>query len=384
VRFDLPTSWRHGRGLAAHTGDVLSDLGCSRTLLVTDRALVDGGILAPVITSLESRGIEYVVCDEVTTEPTVALFERLHQKWDLTGFDSVLAVGGGSVIDAAKGLAIVAEFGGHIRDYAGFGAVPAPLSRKIVAVPTTAGTGSEISDGSVWIDEARRTKFLVLSTLICPTVAITDPLMTRSMPPQITANSGIDALTHAIESYLSVDASEATAPFSLRAMALIAGGLRRAYAHGDDLDAREAVQVGATMAMMAGMNAHMGLCHALAMPLCGLYPLPHGEACALTLPYVLEFNAVVAGDKVADIFEALGLRASDGAGDGGGDGDSSAYARLTRFANDIGLKARLGDLGYRDEHLEVIVRETRNSAQHRFNPREASPEELAALVERMI
>lgn len=189
MRFDLPTSWRHGRGLAAQTGSVLRELGCSRALLVTDRELVDRGIAAPVTASLDTHAIEYAVCDEVATEPTVVLFESLAANWDLSEFDSVLAVGGGSVIDAAKGLAVVAQFGGHIRDYAGFDTVPAPLTRKIVAVPTTAGTGSEISDGSVWIDEARHTKFLVLSTRICPTVAITDPQITRSMPPRITANS---------------------------------------------------------------------------------------------------------------------------------------------------------------------------------------------------
>jgi len=346
-------------------------------LLVTDRLLVEAGVVAPVTGSLDSQDIEYVVCDEVTTEPTVALFEGLVRTWDLAGFDSVLAVGGGSVIDAAKGLAVVAQFGGHIRDYAGFGTVPAPLGWKVVAVPTTAGTGSEISDGSVWIDEARHTKFLVLSTLICPTVAITDPLMTRSMPPHITANSGIDALTHAIESYLSVDASVATEPFSLRAIELIAGGLKRAHADGDDLDAREAVQLGSTMAMMAGMNAHMGLCHALAMPLCGLYPLPHSEACGLVLPHVLEFNAAAVGAKVTDVFRALGM-------DDGDDTDASPYERLERFVRELGLNASLGALGYLEEHLEVIVRETRNSVQFRFNPREASDEDLARLVDRLI
>jgi alcohol dehydrogenase len=345
-------------------------------MLVTDRALVERGIVAPMTASLEAQGIEYVVCDEVTTEPTVSLFESLAAGWDLAEFDSVLAVGGGSVIDAAKGLAVVAQFGGHIRDYAGFDTVPAPLTRKIVAVPTTAGTGSEISDGSVWIDEARHTKFLVLSTRICPTVAITDPEMTRSMPPRITANSGIDALTHAIESYLSVDASVATGPFSLRAVESIAGCLKRAYSHGDDLDAREAVQLGATMAMIAGMNAHMGLCHALAMPLCGLYPLPHGQACGMTLPHVLEFNATVAGDRVADVSNALGMM---------GDVDGrSPWECLTAFVADVGLSTRLRDVGYREEHLEIIVRETRNSVQFRFNPREASEDVLVRLVERLV
>lgn len=378
MRFDLPTSWRHGRGFAAQAGSVLIDLGCSRTMLVTDEALVERGIVAPVTASLQRSGIEYSVCTDVTTEPTVALFERLAAHWDLAEFDSVLAVGGGSVIDAAKGMAVVAQFGGHIRDYAGFDAVPAPLARKIVAIPTTAGTGSEISDGSVWIDEARHTKFLVLSGYLCPTVAITDPEVTSSMPPNITATSGIDALTHAIESYLSVDASVASGLFSLQATGSIAANLKRAYSHGDDLDAREAVQIGATMAMIAGMNAHMGLCHAMAMPLCGLYPLPHGQACGLLLPHVLEFNARVVGSRVDDVAGALDIgESTDG-------GSQSPYDRLAGLVADVGLGVRLRDLGYRDDHLEIIVRETRNSAQFRFNPRPATNEDLIRLVERLV
>ncbi|MCZ7665581.1 MAG: iron-containing alcohol dehydrogenase [Thermoleophilia bacterium] len=379
MRFDLPTSWRHGRGLAAQTGRILRDLGCAHSLLVTDGMLVEKGVVAPVVASLDDCEVEYTMCAEVTTEPTVSLFEKLVDGWDLTGFDSVLAVGGGSVIDVAKGLAVVAQFGGHIRDYAGFDRIPAPLLRKIVAVPTTAGTGSEISDGSVWIDEARQTKFLVLSTRICPTIALTDPEMTCSMPPRITATSGVDALTHAIESYVSVDAGVATELFSLRAIELIGAGLKKAYTRGDDLDAREAVQLGATMAMIAGMNAHMGLCHALAMPLCGLYPIPHGQACAMALPHVLEFNAEVAGAKVAGICEALAM-----VGTGNDAPGAARYREIEGLLAALGMTGRLRDFGYRDEHMDIIVRETLNSVQYRFNPRAASEEDLVRLVERLV
>ena len=245
MQFDFPTSWRHGGGLAAESGKILQDLGCKKTLLVTDRMLVKLDVVRPVIESLKTFKIDYTVCDEVTIEPTVTLFENLVGKLDLKKFDSVLAVGGGSVIDVAKGLAIVAQFGGHIRDYSGLNKVPAPLERKIIAMPTTAGTGSEISDGTVFIDEAIQSKFLVLSTFICPRVAITDPQLTKSMPPEITATSGVDALTHGIESYLSKDASVATRLFSIKAVELISSGLKTAYHKGENIDARETVQVGA-------------------------------------------------------------------------------------------------------------------------------------------
>jgi alcohol dehydrogenase class IV len=349
--------------------------------VITDQLLVHIGVVGPILASLEASRIEYTLCDEVTKEPTVSLFETLVAELDLKDFDSVLAVGGGSVIDVAKGLAVIAQFGGHIRDYAGFNKIPEPLSRKIIAVPTTAGTGSEISDGSVLIDEALQSKFLVLSTRLCPTVAITDPELTTSMPPKITANSGIDALTHAIESYLSKDASVASEPFSLRAVELIGAGLKRAYSHGDDLDARETVQIGATMAMAAGMNAHMGLCHAMIMPLCALYHIPHGQACGMVLPHVLAYNEPVAKEKVLQIFRAMAFMNKE-AGDDTPIGES--YRKLDSLLKQIGIAARLKDFGYKDDHLPTIVQETFNSVQCQFNPQRPDEEDIVRMVKKMI
>jgi alcohol dehydrogenase class IV len=381
MTFDFPTSWHHGRGLARKTGSILKSLGCRNTLLVTDKLLVDLGIVEPVMGSLAPSNIDFTLCDEVTVEPTVHLFERLIHKLDLMDFDSVLAVGGGSVIDVAKGLAVIAQFGGHIRDYAGFNKIPEPLSRKIIAVPTTSGTGSEISDGSVLIDEALQSKFLVLSTRICPAVAITDPELTRSMPPKITANSGVDALTHAIESYISKDASVASEPFSLRAIELIGAGLKTAYTHGDDMDARETVQIGSTMAMVAGMNAHMGLGHAMIMPLCALYHIPHGQACGMVLPHVLAFNEPAAKEKVIQIFRAmdyLDMEAGDDAQ------IAASYQNLESLLKEIGIAARLRDFGFKDDHMSTIVQETFNSVQCQFNPRRPSEEDIVRIVKKMI
>jgi alcohol dehydrogenase class IV len=367
MKFDFPTSWRHGRGLCGKSGSILRDLGCNKTLLLTDKLLVDLGVVRPVVTSLEQSNLEYLVCDDVTEEPTLGFFETLVENLDLEDFDSILAVGGGSVIDVAKGLAVIAQFGGHIR--------------KIIAVPTTSGTGSEISDGIVLIDEKVQSKFLVLSTRICPAVAITDPEITKSMPPNITANSGVDALTHAIESYLSKEASVASELFSIRAIELIGRGLKRAYYHGKDIDARETVQVGSTMAMIAGMNAHMGLCHAMVMPLCALYHIPHGQACGMVLPHVLGYNEDAHEMKVTNIFKALGFIDSEA--------DTSvscaeSYQRLNALLEEVGISARLSDFGYREDHMQTIVQETFNSVQCQFNPRKTSEEDIIGIVKKMI
>ena len=381
MKFNFPTSWQHGRGLAAESGQLLKNLGCKTTLVVTDKLLVDLGILKPVTTSLDASNIAYTICDEVTVEPTVSLFEDIVNKLDLKKFDSVIAVGGGSVIDVAKGLSIIAKFGGSIRDYAGYDKVPEHPDWKSIMIPTTSGTGSEVSEGTIFIDESLQTKILVLSLKICPTIALTDPEMVKTMPQNVTANSGIDALVHAIESYTSIDASALTEPISLRAIELISKGLIPAYKHGDDLDAREAMQIGSTMAMVAGMNAHMGLCHSMAMPLCAIYRIPHGQACGMALAPVLEFNSEVVKEKVIDIFKVMGF--IDGSG--GEDAMTQAcYQKLEDFLKEINNAARLSDFGYQDEHLETIVQGTMNSVQRTFNPRKPSNEDIAAIVRRII
>jgi alcohol dehydrogenase len=369
--FDYPTSWSHGRGLASRTGVVLQQLGCRSPLVLTDDTLLSLGVVEPVLASLREAGMDYTICGDVNYEPTVALFDSIVAKLDLKTFDVVVAVGGGSVLDVSKGLAVIGSFGGHIRDYAGFDKVPGVPPIKVVTVPTTSGTGSEISDGVVLIDEERQTKFLVISKKICPTVALTDPLMTLSMPPRVTAFSGTDALVHATESYISKGAGPASELFALRAIELVSRNLAAVYQDGQDLDLREKMQIGATMAMSAAMNSKAGLCHALAMPLCALYHMPHGQAVGMALPVVLAYNAPVVGAKIDAVFEAMGF-AADG------------FARLDALLTQIGVSARLGDMGFQESHMPTLVNETMNSAQRPPNPRDPTPKDIADIVRRMV
>ena len=381
MKFNFPTSWQHGRGLAANTGSVLKDLNCKNTLLVTDKLLVDLGVLKPVFESLDGSGIDYTVCDEVTIEPTVNLFESIVGKLDLNTFDSVVAVGGGSVIDVSKGLSVIAKFGGSIREYGGLDKVPQRPDWKIIAIPTTSGTGSEISNGAVFIDESIQSKFPVISMNVCPTVALTDPVMTKSMPPKVTANSGIDALVHAIESYVSKNASVATEPFAIRAIELIGEGLKPAVANGDDMDAREAMQLGSTMAMASTMNALLGLCHAMAMPLCAIYHMPHDQACGLVLPHVLAFNADVEKEKVTNIFKVMGYIDKEAGSDAL---TRDCYQKLEGLLSEIGIAMKLSEHGYQEEHMQKIVTGTLNSVQTQFNPRTPSEEDIVNIVKPII
>lgn len=373
-KFDLPSSWRHGKGLAGRVGEFVKQLGCRHPLLLTDSLLVGLKVVEPVTRSLDAEKISYTVCDEVNHEPTVALFESLTRKLDLKRIDAIIAVGGGSVIDVAKGLALVGTFGGDIRDYAGFEKVPGVPEIKTIAVPTTSGTGSEISDGVVLTDQQRDTKFLVISKKICPTTALTDPLMTLSMPPKVTAASGVDALVHAIESYLSKGANAVTESFALKAVELLAQNIQAACENGGDVDIRESMQLGATMAMAAGMNTYLGLCHAMAMPLCGLYGMPHGQAVGMALPAVLAYNAAVAGPRVIQICNAMGF---------GADIDA-ALEKIKALLKNIGIWARLADFGYKQSQLSAIVDAAMDSAQRPSNPRDPSSSDMARIVSQIV
>ncbi len=370
IKFDLPTSWRHGRGIVSETGSMLLKLGCKNPLLLTDKLLLASGILEPVIKSLNDEGISFTVCDDVDKEPTVRLFESIVGRLDLDCFDSIIAVGGGSVLDVSKGLSVIGSLGGSISDYDGFELVPGIPRIKVIAIPTTSGTGSEVSDGVVLIDESRDTKFIVISKKICPSVALTDPEMTRSMPPHVTACSGIDALVHAIESYISRGSNPVTELFAKKAIRLIAKGLRPAFLDGDDMDAREKMQVGATMAMTAAMNTYLGLCHAMAMPLCALYKIPHGQVVGMLLPHVLKYNSPAVKEKVEHVFRIMNYK--------------NGYDDIGKLLDDIGLAARLSDFGYKESHLETIIKETLGSAQAPTNPRVPPEGDIADIVKRIV
>lgn len=370
IKFDFPTSWRHGKGIISQTGKALKNLGCVKPLILTDRILLSSGVVEPVITSLNIEAIPYTICDDVSMEPTVTLFESIADKLDLKSFDSIVAVGGGSVLDVSKGLSLIGSFGGNIRDYDGFDLVPGVPCIKVIAIPTTSGTGSEVSDGVVLTDESRDTKFLVISKKICPAVALTDPDMTRSMPPRVTACSGMDALVHAIESYISRGSNPVTELFAQKAIRLIAEGLKPAFLNGNDMDAREKMQVGATMAMTAAMNTYLGLCHAMAMPLCALYNIPHGQVCGMLLPHVLKYNSSLVKEKVEHIFNIMNFK--------------NGYDDINKLLVDIGLTARLSDFGHIESYLKTIIKETMGSAQAATNPRTPTEGDLADIVKRIV
>lgn len=377
INFHLPTQWRHGLDYARKAGEILQERHVSRPLVLTDGLLIKLGTVAPVLESLEACGIKYAICDKFTAEPTVKHFDATVKELDLKQFDAIVAVGGGSVLDSAKALAVIVKFGGSVRDFAGRDRIPAPPDWVNVSIPTTAGTGSEVSDGGVFIDEERNSKFIMMSKKVSATVALTDPLMTVSMPPKVTATSGSDALVHAVESYLSRYANPVSRLFSKQAIELISRYLPKAYADGNDLEARNAMQMGSTMAMSAGCNVYLGLCHSIAMPLCGLYHIPHGQACGMCLPFVLRYNAVSVPQPVREVLQLMRMWDNTLPEP---EAFEKGFSLVKKFLNDIGIQTHLSPFGFNPCDVDAIAASALNSLQCPPNPRTPTHAEIVELV----
>lgn len=294
-----------GNGAAAKTGEELKKLGVKKAVLVTDQGLVKVGIAGKVIESVKNAGIALAVYDQCEADSSVETVEKITELLD--GADVVIGLGGGSSMDPAKAAAIVATNGGSIRDYQGcdkFEKAPLP----IVAIPTAAGTGSECTPFAVIADRQREWKMPIGGTGIMPALAICDPELTYSLPASITAATGMDALTHAIEAYTSRCTEPISDALASQAIRLIAHAIRPAVFRGDsDKDARYDMMMGAMLGGYAFTSASLGISHCMAHPLGAQYHVPHGVANALCLPVVMEFNMGAWPERYADIAGFFGV-----------------------------------------------------------------------------
>ena len=298
-----------GAGALAKLPESLTGNGVKKPLIVTDQGLVKAGLSQKVQAVLTEAGIPFAVYDETVPNPTTGNVHAALAIYRKEGCDSLIGLGGGSSMDTAKACGVLATSGGDdILAYAGPGTLKAPLPCYI-AIPTTAGTGSESTCIAVITNDTgeHHVKFGVADPRLLPKVAIIDPLLMTGLPPFITAATGMDALTHAVEAYISLGASEYTDALAIGAIKLIFKYLRRAVGNGNDIEAREKMAYAQTMAGMAFSNGGLGIVHSLAHPLSAFYGIPHGDANALVLPYVLEFNKIVCREKLADVARAAGL-----------------------------------------------------------------------------
>lgn len=313
-----------GVGARHKVGDYARNFNAKRVLIVTDPGIIAAGWLAELQADLDESAVDYITFSGVTPNPRDHEVMAGGEVYRTAGCDVIVAIGGGSVIDCAKGIAVVAANGGHILDYEGVDAIPLP-GPPLVCIPTTAGTAADISQFAIINAVNRHTKIAIISKTVLPDIALVDPETTLTLPPDLTAYTGLDALTHAIEAYVSSASSPVSDVHALAAVRTIKDNLLKSFTDPLDLAAREQMMLASLQAGMAFSNASLGATHAMAHSLGGYLDLPHGECNALLLPAVLDFNFHSAEARYLQIGEALGLDMQGG----------TSNIRLGRIIDDI-------------------------------------------------
>ena len=373
-----PTQIHFGCGEAANLATHIQGCGAGKPLLVIDPGLVKAGLDKTIIDPLAAAGIDHAVYDEIDPEPGLRLADRGTEIARQEGCDCVVGVGGGSAMDVAKAIAILLTNGGQAVDYLGLGKIKKPGVPKIM-VPTSAGTGAEVTFTAVFINEETGSKGGMNGDPLYPDIAILDPELTLSLPPDVTAATGIDALTHALEAYTSIQANPISEIYSIHAIGLIAKNIRTAYADGRNLQARSNMLLASLLGGKALAIAGVGLVHAMAYPLGGMFAIPHGLANAVLLPFVTRFNLIGNLEKHARIAQMLG---QDIQGMSLRDAAEITVEELHLLNQDLGIPASLRDLSIPADRFPemadialTVARPVEN------NPRQPDREDIIALYE---
>ncbi len=369
--FRLPGVTHFGWGSMQKAGVEAARLG-RRALLVMGRsAMKRSGAAAQLQQLLADAGVACVLYDCVESDPSGSTIDRGGQLVREEGCDLVIGLGGGSPMDAARAIAAMAVLEGSIIDYVRGKPIDRP-GLPLMNIATTAGTASEITSVAVVLDEERHLKMGVRSPYWFARVAITDPELTMTMPPALTAATGLDALTHAVESYLSTGATPPSEALALHSIMLVGRHLRAAYADGGDRSAREGMAMASMLAGMAFANSGLGLVHGLVHPIGARFQVPHGMACGRLLPHVLAFNASAVPAKVAAAGAAL-------TGDPSIDADRTV-AEVASLLADLNVPAGLGDLAIPTDQLEALAKDGLLAGAVRTNPRTVSQEEAHSII----
>tara|TARA_B110000977_G_scaffold139883_1_gene177562 strand:- start:1564 stop:2721 length:1158 start_codon:yes stop_codon:yes gene_type:complete len=382
VQIILPRILQVGAGASQQAGTIVKALECQRPLIVTDKMMVQLGYVARIQESLTALGIHSDVFDDTVPEPTVSSIQAGVEMVRDGSYDSIIAVGGGSPIDSAKAISILGKYGGVMRDYK-FPRIVSEPGLPIIAIPTTAGTGSEATRVTIITDETNDEKMLCVGIGFMPTAALVDYELTLSLPARTTADTGIDALTHAMEAYVSKKASLYSDTQAIAAMKLLAPNLRRAFHDGSDRDAREAMMLGSTLAGVAFSNASVALVHGMSRPIGAFYHVPHGLSNAMLLPAVTEYSIPAAPERYADCARAMGVAEVS-------DSDDQANAKLMTELYAINEELQVPtpeQFGISREHffgnLEIMAEQAIGSGSPGNNPRVPSAEEIIQIYKKL-
>ena len=374
-RFYMPALNHMGPGSLDEAISDIRNLGLNKALVVTDKVLVDIGLVAQVTKKLSAAGLTCEIFDTTRPNPTVTNVEEGLKQLKSTGCDCVLSLGGGSPHDCAKGIALVASNGGKIEDYEGVDQSAKP-QLPLVCINTTAGTASEITRFCIITDEKRHIKMAIVDKNTTPAMSVNDPGLMQGMPTGLTAATGMDALTHAIEAYVSTAATPVTDACALQAVELIGTWLRTAVFDGDNMEARNQMSYGQLLAGMAFNSASLGYVHAMAHQLGGFYDLPHGVCNAILLPHVQGFNARVCPEKLARVAAAMGV---DISGISDREGSIRALEEIQMLSEDVGIPAGLSDLGVKQDDFPILAENALKDACGFTNPIQADKDEIIGI-----
>lgn len=374
--FFMPPVNLFGQGKMKEIGTRLVGLGCKKPLIVTDEGIHKLGISEELAAIIREAGLQVEIFSKVQPNPTDHNVEAGLNAYNESKCDSIVSLGGGSPHDAAKGIALVAANGGKIHDYEGVDQSKQPIV-PLIAVNTTAGTASEMTRFTIITDTTRKVKMAIVDKHITPVLSINDPVLMVPMPPFLTAATGLDALTHAVEAYVSTAATPITDACAIQAIKIIAEFLPRAVANGEDMEAREQMVYAQFLAGMAFNNASLGYVHAIAHQFGGFYDLPHGLCNALLLPHVCRFNLIARMRRFAEIAEYLGeatygLSTRDAA--------ELAITAIVKLSSDLGISGGFKEMGAKEEDIETLAKNAMKDATAATNPRHPELKEVMQII----
>ncbi|MBW6463173.1 MAG: iron-containing alcohol dehydrogenase [Dethiobacteria bacterium] len=361
-----------GTGSLNQVGECCSRLGSSRVFLVADRGIVNCGWADKAVIFLDKAKLDYQIWSEFSANPRDYEVEEGLSLYRNSNCDAVLAIGGGSAVDAAKAVATLSTNKGRIHNYEGIDMITEPLPPLIV-VPSTAGSGSEVSQFAIISDSDRKIKMTIISKSLVPDIAVSDPIILSTISGNVTAHTGMEALSHAIEAYLSLASTDMTDIHALHAIKLISENLRSSVASQVDETAKIAMAKASLHAGIAFSNAVLGLGQAMTHQVGGLLDLPIGTISAVLLPYVMRYNLIACVDKYAEIAAAMGaqirhLSKREAA--------EKAIGLVQELAKDVGIPSGLAELGLPESSIPELSRNTKNDACFITNPRDADEKDI--------
>jgi alcohol dehydrogenase len=368
-----------GKGAASRLDQEVSLLGGGPALVVVDPAVLEAGVAQPALDSLSAAGIQTELYSRITREPEPSEADAAAEQGRGAAARVVVGIGGGSALDLAKAASVLITNGGQATDYVGLDLVKKP-GLPSVMLPTTAGTGSEVTFTAVFTRRSDRFKGGINGRLLYPHTALLDPLLTVTCPAYVTATVGMDALTHAVEAYTSRQANPLSDMHALKAVQLIGENLRLAVAHGENLLARERMLLGSYLAGLALAEAGVGAVHAMAYPLGAFFDIPHGEANAVLLPYVLEHNLMACPERFADLAYALAEMPEDLTTR---EAAEAAVEEVILLSQEIGIPAGLEELKVPQDQVPAMAEKAMTIARPiANNPRQVTAADLEAIYQK--